>query len=51
MRMEKYIEKCEVNPERTAQARQLAEDLEQEFEDWIYQDYERKKGFGRDLQS
>ena len=35
--------KSEVNPERTAQARQLAEDLEQRFEDWIYSDYERKK--------
>ena len=39
----KIHRKSEVNPERTAQARQLAEDLEQEFEDWIYQDYERKK--------
>ena len=39
----KIHRKSEINPERTAQARQLAEDLEQEFEDWIYQDYERKK--------
>lgn len=38
----KEVTKSEVNVERTNRARDLAERLEAEWEDWLYSDYQRK---------
>lgn len=37
-----YVTRSEVNVERTTQAQELAERLNEEWEDWIFEDLERK---------
>lgn len=40
---QRYITKSELNAERTTQARELAEKLNDEWEDWIFSDTERRE--------
>lgn len=37
------VEKSELNSDRTTQARELAEKLNEEWEEWVFSDYDRKQ--------